>query len=62
MGIVDRTSIKGLTTMLRNMNIPWAPSRRIRLRGSLLGVSDEINNIVPIVIKSLETRDIERSV
>ncbi|MEM1610204.1 MAG: hypothetical protein QXQ57_00980 [Sulfolobales archaeon] len=61
-GIVDRTPIKGLTTMLRNMNIPWAPSRRIRLRGSLLGVPGEINSIVSIVIKSLETRDIERSV
>jgi tRNA (adenine9-N1/guanine9-N1)-methyltransferase len=61
-GIVDRTPIKWLTNMLRNTNIPWAPSRRIRLRGSLLGVPGEINNIVSIVIRSLETRDIERSV
>lgn len=61
-GIVDRTPIKGLTTMLRDISIPWAPSRRIRLRGSLLGVPGEINNIVSIVIRSLKVGDIEKSI
>jgi len=61
-GIVDRTPIKRLTTMLRNTNIPWAPSRRIRLRGSLLGVPGEINSIISIVVRALETRDLEGSI
>jgi len=38
------------------------PSRRIRLRDSLLGVPGEINNIVSIVIRSLKVGDIEKSI
>lgn len=61
-GVVDRTPVKGITTMLRNANLPWAPSMRIRLRGSIVGVPSEINSIVAIVLRALETRDLEGSI
>jgi len=61
-GIVDRTPVKGITSMLRNANIPWAPARRISLRGSVVGVPGEINSIISIVMKALDTGDLERAI
>ncbi|GAY26073.1 hypothetical protein ATG_12760 [Desulfurococcaceae archaeon AG1] len=61
-GIVDRTPIKGITTLLRNMGLPWAPTMRITLRGSILGVPSEINNIAAILIKALEVGSLENAI
>jgi len=61
-GIVDRTPIKRATRMLRDMNIPWAPTMRISLRGSIVGVPGEINSIVAIVSRAIETGDLEGAI
>ncbi|HWQ16984.1 MAG TPA: hypothetical protein VNL13_04025 [Sulfolobales archaeon] len=61
-GIVDRTPIKGITTLLRNTGLPWAPTMRIALRGSILGVPSEINNIAAILVKALEIGNLENAI
>ncbi len=61
-GVVDRTPLKGITTLLRNTNLPWAPTVRITLRGSILGVPSEINNIVAILVRALDIKNLEKAI
>lgn len=61
-GIVDRTPAKRATTVLRTSTLPWAPSRRISLRGSRIGVPDEINSIVEIVLRARSLGSIEKAI
>ncbi len=61
-GIVDKPPKKRLTTRLIQMNLPWVDSRRITLRGSLAGVASNLNIVTEIIVKTLLTGDLERSI
>ncbi|MGC9009554.1 MAG: hypothetical protein ACP5I7_02940 [Sulfolobales archaeon] len=61
-GVVDKPPRKRLTTSLIQMNLPWVDSRRITLRGSLAGVASNINIIAEILLRTLLTGDLERSI
>lgn len=61
-GIVDRTPVKRATAMLRLSSLPWAPSRRISLRGSTTGVPGEINSVVEIVLRARELGSVEKAI
>lgn len=61
-GVVDKPPRKRLTTNLMQMNLPWAESRRISLRGSLVGVSANLNIITEIILRTLIHGDIERAI
>ena len=61
-GIVDKPKIKRLTTLLRNMNAPDIPARKIELKGSVVGVPEELNKIIDIVFDSLDLGSVEEAI
>ncbi|MEZ0290327.1 MAG: hypothetical protein ABWJ42_04480 [Sulfolobales archaeon] len=61
-GIVDKPPRKRLTTLLIERNLPRVDSRRISLRGSIVGVPSEINSVIEIILRTLMYRDLERAI
>ncbi|MEM0044430.1 MAG: hypothetical protein QXJ51_05545 [Sulfolobales archaeon] len=61
-GIVDKPPRKRATTTLIELDLPWADSRRISLRGSIVGVPSEINSVIEIILRTLMYNDIERAI
>jgi Trm5-related predicted tRNA methylase len=58
-GIVDKTPIKGLTTKLRCMDFPKLISKRVELRGSIIGVPSTLNGLLNSLFLGLTKNNLE---
>jgi tRNA (adenine9-N1/guanine9-N1)-methyltransferase len=61
-GIVDKPKIKRITSRLRELNAPHIPAKKIVLKGSIVGVPEELNILIKIIFDAIKLGDLDKAI